>query len=72
MGRERKAGPLPVPNPARIDMDEVRFGIIPDSPLLEGDRDFAQIREVPAGEADIDRPSLHVEAFLGNPRGVFS
>jgi len=64
------SGSLPATHPAHIDVNEIRLGVIPHAAATEGKRQVAQVGRLDAGQPNVNRLSLHVQAILGDPTGV--
>src|SRR6266511_4611925 len=62
---------LPVPDAPRIDVHEIRGWIEPDAADPQPLRLVAQVLELDAGHADVDRLAVHVQA-VARPAAVRS
>ena len=58
---------LPGPDPAGINMDEIRFGVIPYPAALERNGTITDPARIGTGEPDINGLAFHMQAAFGHP-----
>ena len=61
-----RAGALPAPDPAGIEMHELRLRVEPDAAGAQRRRGIAQIGKRNVGEPDVDRTSVEMKAVRGH------
>ncbi len=56
----------PVAYRPRIEMDELRIGIVADSALVEVDGGLVNSRQFPVRQAEVDGSAIHVQGVFGD------
>jgi len=66
--------PLPLPGPEApgVHVDEVGRGVVPDAAAPERDRQLPELPGRHAGEPEVERAPVEVEAVLGHPGAVLA